>query len=132
MPTYRVDRAGSDLPRVVVASLPSSALKHVVQDEITVRQIEVDEAFELAQQGVQLERAGETPAERGIAEPPQQPQEPGLTANAAGGGARLEDSDAPLGDLSDEDDDESEFAEVDDGTALGDSQNQQFHGEGQG
>lgn len=59
MPTYRVDRAGHDLPRVIVAPMPTTALMHVAKDELTVRRIEVDEAFALAEQGVRLERAGE-------------------------------------------------------------------------
>lgn len=63
MPTYRVDRPGMDLPRVVTAAQPSAARNHVADDELIVRRIEVDEAFELAQQGVTLERAGETPPE---------------------------------------------------------------------
>lgn len=59
MPTYRIDRPGMDMPRVVVATMPQTARMHVANEELTVRRIEVDEAFDLAQQGVRLERAGE-------------------------------------------------------------------------
>ena len=59
MPTYRIDRPGMDLPRVVVAAMPQAARLHVANSELVVRRIEVDEAFELAGQGVLLERAGE-------------------------------------------------------------------------
>lgn len=63
MPTYRIDRPGMDLPRVVSANSPAEALSHVVKDEIKVKRLDVDEAFELAQQGVTLERAGEAPVQ---------------------------------------------------------------------
>jgi hypothetical protein len=48
-----------DMPRVVVAAQPQAARLHVANNELIVRRIEVDEAFELAGQGIALERAGE-------------------------------------------------------------------------
>jgi hypothetical protein len=74
MPTYRIDRPGCDMPRVVVAALPQAARLHVANTELVVRKIEVDEAFELAGQGVTLERAGEEAPP--LAEP--EPDGPGL------------------------------------------------------
>ena len=59
MPTYVVDRPGQK-PRVVEAATPAAARHHVAQDELKVRKIETREAFALANDGVSLEKAGET------------------------------------------------------------------------
>lgn len=59
MPTYRVDRPGMDLPRMVEAAQPSAARKHVADSELTVRRIEIGEALALQKQGVEYETAGE-------------------------------------------------------------------------
>ncbi len=62
MPTYLVTGLGLPKPRVVEAPNPASARQHVASD-LTLRKIEVSEAFALANDGVRLEKAGETPPE---------------------------------------------------------------------
>lgn len=61
MPVYRIDLPGNELPRAVEADTPAQAIQHVVKDSVTVRRLDVSEAFALAVEGVALERAGETP-----------------------------------------------------------------------
>ncbi len=58
MPTYAVYREGRK-PRVIEAPNPAAARQHVATDELSVRKIEVSEAFALANDGVRLEKAGE-------------------------------------------------------------------------
>lgn len=60
MPVYRIDLPGSELPRAVEADTPAQAVQYVVRDSVTVRRLDVSEAFALAVEGVALERAGET------------------------------------------------------------------------
>lgn len=57
MPTYKIDGLGLEKPRVVEAPNPASARQHVAAS-LTVRKIEVSEAFALANDGVRLEKAG--------------------------------------------------------------------------
>ncbi len=69
MPTYKIDGLGLEKPRVVEAGNPAAARQHVATG-LTVRKIEVSEAFALANDGVRLEKAGEvlpeeTPAPEG-------------------------------------------------------------------
>lgn len=59
MPTYRIDRPGSDKPRVVEAKTPAAARAHVAKDELKVSKIGTAEAFTLARAGITLETAGE-------------------------------------------------------------------------
>jgi hypothetical protein len=61
MPTYAVEREGRDKPRVVEAANPAAARQYVAKDELKVRKIETREAFALANDGVELEVAGEEP-----------------------------------------------------------------------
>ena len=63
MPTYKVDRPGSNAPRVVEAKTPAAARAHVAKDELKVSKIATAEAFKLAATGVTLETAGEEAAE---------------------------------------------------------------------
>ncbi len=58
MPTYKIDGLGLEKPRVVEAGTPATARQHVASS-LTVRKIEVSEAFALANDGVRLEKAGE-------------------------------------------------------------------------
>ncbi len=60
MPTYKIDGLGLDKPRVVEAGNPAAARQHVAAD-LTVKKIEVSEAFALAGDGAKLEKAGVTP-----------------------------------------------------------------------
>lgn len=107
MPTYRVDRPGCDMPRVVVAAMPQAARLHVANTELHVRRIEVDEAFELAGQGVQLERAGEDVIVSPEPEPQgEEQQEPGMTNGGNPGAADETDEE--------EEGDGAEFMEQDD------------------
>lgn len=62
MPTYRIEGLGLTKPRVVEASNPAAARQHVASG-LSVKKIEVSEAFTLAGEGVKLEKAGEAPAE---------------------------------------------------------------------
>jgi hypothetical protein len=111
MPTYRIDGPGLELPRVVVAALPAQAIAHVVNDSFKARRIEVDEAFALAEQGVKLERLGETPT-------------PAVEPEPEGDGAEFEE-------VHDADPEARPMSEPHPlGQQLGDSHGQQFHGEG--
>lgn len=62
MPVYRVDREGKK-PRVVDAKTPGAARAHVAASELTVAKIDTAEAFKLAMDGAELEKAGDAPAE---------------------------------------------------------------------
>lgn len=126
MPTYRIDGPGLELPRVVAATLPAQAVAHVVNDSFTARRIEVDEAFELFEQGVRLERAGVTaPLPLQLAE---ETQEPAMT-NGGDPGAALESQDEieqQDADLIDGEGDGAEYEDDEIGGALGEPQ---FYGE---
>lgn len=58
MPTYHLTGLGLDKPRVIEAPNPGAARQHVAKD-LTIRKIEVSEAFALASEGAKLEKAGE-------------------------------------------------------------------------
>jgi len=75
MPTYRIDRPGMDMPRMVEAAQPSAARKYVADDEITVRRIEIGEALALQKEGVEYEVVGEEPA--AAPEPAEEQQDEG-------------------------------------------------------
>lgn len=61
MPTYKIEGLGLERPRVIEAGNPAAARQHVAAG-LTVRKIEVSEAFALAGDGVKLEKAGEETA----------------------------------------------------------------------
>lgn len=108
MPVYRIDLPGNELPRAVEADTPAQAVQYVVRDSVTVRRLDVSEAFALAVEGVALERAGETT-------PAAEPDAAGLTMvdDGSRGGPMTDDGTSQVEPPEDEETEgESEFAEI--------------------